>query len=473
MTQLEFFALQIAEWKRSRERRIQIEGYRYYENEQDILERKRKALGDDGKLHEVHNLPNSRLLDNQYALMVDQKKSYSFSKPFSIDGDNEVYNELLNKVFDRRFRRKFFCLGEDALIGGIAWLFPYYDTRGEMQFRRFPAYEILPFWADDEHERLDCAVRLYEVPCWEGTTKKTLEKVEIYKPDGIYRYQLEGSALVPDPDAEAAHSPHFTVTSGKKTTAYNWERIPLIAFRCSRTEQPLLKRVKCLQDALNLMLSDFANIMQENAGGSGILVIKNYDGEKLDGFRHNTMIHRAIKVRSTPQEEGGVEALDIEVNAENYELIISLLKKAIMENARGFDAKDEKMSGAPNQMNILSMYSDISLDADNMEIEFSAALEGLLWWINQWLATTGKGQFDAADVEFTFNRDMLMNESQVITDIRNSEGILSKRSMLNAHPWVKDVDEEMKRLEEDEQQAMELYSQPDLQHGEDDLHAKP
>ena len=42
-------------------------------------------------------------------------------------------------------------------------------------------------------------------------------------------------------------------------------------------------------------------------------------------------------------------------------ILLSLLKDAIIENARGYDAKDDRMSGNPNQMNIQSMYSDICL----------------------------------------------------------------------------------------------------------------
>ena len=58
-------------------------------------------------------------------------------------------------------------------------------------------------------------------------------------------------------------------------------------------------------------------------------------------------------------------------------MIIRLLKKAIIENGHGFDAKDDRMANNPNQMNIRSIYSDIDLDANNMEMEFQASLEQL------------------------------------------------------------------------------------------------
>ena len=49
-------------------------------------------------------------------------------------------------------------------------------------------------------------------------------------------------------------------------------------------------------------------------------------------------------------------------------ILLSLLKDAIIENARGYDAKDDRMSGDPNQMNIQSMYSDIDLDLSLIHI---------------------------------------------------------------------------------------------------------
>ena len=50
-----------------------------------------------------------------------------------------------------------------------------------------------------------------------------------------------------------------------------------MCFKSSHHEIPLLSRVKCLQDAYNNIISNFANQMEEDIH-STILVIKNYDG---------------------------------------------------------------------------------------------------------------------------------------------------------------------------------------------------
>ncbi|WP_231099905.1 phage portal protein, partial [Streptobacillus moniliformis] len=83
----------------------------------------------------------------------------------------------------------------------------------------------------------------------------------------------------------------------------------------------------------------------------------------------------------------------------------------MIENAKGFEAKSEKLNGNPNQMNIQSMYSDIDLDANAIEREFQDSLLQLLWFINQHLINIKVGDFTNEKVNIVFNRDILINET--------------------------------------------------------------
>lgn len=449
LTETQFFAKEIVAWKNSPERKEQIHGTSYYSGKHDILDRKRTTIGPDGKLVPVDNIPNNKIIDNQYAKMVDQKTNYLLGKPFTITCENKAYAEQLKKRFNKAFQRMIKYVGEDCLNGGKCWLFVYYNDKGEMCYRRFPAFQILPFWADDDHTILDAAARLYLQEVWEGYTKKIVERVEIYKPDGIYRYILDGSVLIPDVEL-GDYSPYITVKNGENVEPYNWDRLPLICFKYNKEETPLIRHVKSLQDGINLLLSDFQNNMEENARNT-ILVLKNYDGQDLGEFRHNLSTFAAVKVR----DDGGVEPLTVEVNAENYKAILELFKKALIENARGYDAKDDRLSGNPNQMNIQSMYSDIDLDANGMETEFQAAFDDLLWFINQDLKTKGAGDFEQDDVTIVFNRDILINETEAIQNCSNSVGILSNETIVEQHPWTTDVEMELKRLKKEQQEELE------------------
>lgn len=444
---------EIADFKVSRVREWMLIGDKYFEGDQDIIYRKRKVLNDKGELEVVENLPNNKRLDNQYAKLVDQKVNYLMAKPLTIKTEIKEYQKALKLVMNKRFHKTFRYLGENILNHGLSWLYPYYNEYGQFTFMRLPAYEIMPFWKDAEKTILDYAVRLYSVEEWKNDKKEIVEKVEIYTLDGIERYILENGKLVPDVEI-GEFTTYLKVKTGDKVSEVNWERVPLVPFRYNSREIPLIKRVKSLQDGINEILSDFNNNMQDDAR-STVLIIHNYDGQDLGMFRKNLSQYGAIKVRTTANgKDGKVETLRIEVNKDNYESILSLLKKAIIENGRGYDAKDDRMSNNPNQMNIQSMYLDIDLDANGIETEFQASFEELLWFINKHLEHKKLGNFDDEPVDIIFNRDILVNESEVIDSLNKSMD-LPLESRLEQHPYVTDAQQELDRIAKEKQKEQQ------------------
>jgi SPP1 family phage portal protein len=454
ITDERFIELEIQRFKASRRRKEMFDGERYFAGNHDILKRKRTVIGEGGELTEIDNLPNNRIVDNQYKKMVNQKTNYLLGQPIAIRTENEIYDKLLTQIFNKRFMRLMKNLGKDSLNEGIGWLYVYYNEHGEFTLKKFKAYEIIPGWRDVDHTILDYAIRIYEVIAYEGDQEKTIEKVEVYDENGIHYFTLEDGRLVPD---NPFFANYFTTTDHEgNDQGWNWSRIPLIPFKYNSEEIPLIKNVKSLQDGLNIILSNFQNNMEEDARNT-ILVLVNYDGEKLGEFRKNLATYGAVKVKTVDGAAGDLKTLQVEVNAENYKAIIEIFKKAIIENAMGYDAKDDRLSGEPNQMNIQSMYSDIDLDANEMETEYQAAFEELLWFINCHFANTGLGDFEDEPVEIIFNRDMLMNEAEVIENINKSIGILSDETLVSQHPWVDDPQAELERKKAEKEAAMAEY----------------
>lgn len=456
LTQNEIIELEITKWKNSPQRKAMLEGERYYQGEHDVLLRKRTVIGIDGKIQEVENLPNNKIVDNQYAKMVDQKANYLLGQPLTLDTEDNAYEEALSKVFNKRFHRTLKNMGGNSLNCGIGWLHPYYNEQGEFRFKRFEPFEILPFWADDEHTVLEFAVRVYEIESYEGKNCKTVEKVEVYYPDRIELYTLDEGVLVPDVDNPTSDYVIFEDESGE-AQGYNWGKVPIIPFKYNNREIPLIRKIKSLQDGINTMLSDFENNMQEDSRNT-ILIIKNYDGTNLAEFRHNLATFGAVKVKTIDGAEGDVSALQIEVKAENYKAILEVFKKALIENAMGYDAKDDRLAGNPNQMNIQSMYSDIDLDANGMETEYQASFEELLWFVKIHLLNGGYGDFSNSEVNIIFNRDMMMNETEVIDNCSKSVGILSDETIVSQHPWVTDVKLEIQRKKDEKKENFDEYA---------------
>lgn len=454
ITDEQYIVKELNRFKASQRRKEMIDGEKYYLGVHDILQRKRTAIGERGDLEVIKNVPNNRIVDNQYKKMVNQKNNYLLGQPISVQCENKDYAKLLKKIFNKKFQKLLKSVGEDSLNCGLGWLFVYYDEKGNLSFKRLKPFEILPGWKDAEHTILDYAIRIYEVIAYENKTKKIIQKVEVYDDKGIHYFNLDGSGLT---STEPFFNNYFTVVNENgKEDGYNWEKIPLIPFKYNDKEIPLVKMVKSLQDGLNLITSNFQNVMEEDTRNT-ILVLVNYDGEKLGDFRRNLAQYGAVKVRTVDGAPGDLKTLQVEVNADNYKAIIEIFKKAIIENAMGYDAKDDRLAGNPNQMNIQSMYSDIDLDANGMETEYQAAFEELLWFINCHFANTGLGDFEDEEVDIIFNRDILISESDVIKNCQLSAGILSDETIVSQHPWVDDPQLELERLRKQKQENEEQY----------------
>lgn len=445
---------QITEWLSSRYLRLQKLGEKYYLGEHDILHHERQVIGKNGQLETVKNLPNNRIVDNQYAIQIDKKAEYLCGQPVSFESKNETYLAEVNRIMNAKFRKTLKNLCIDALNQKIGWLHPYYKD-GELRFKKFTPFEIMPIWTDSSHEELEKVVRLYEQVIYTGRGKEIQTMVEIYTKNGIERYNWFNNQL-----QFIETKPYLTVTVTKDDEVHeeylNWERIPIIPFKYNDKEIAVIERTKSLQDGINLMLSTFENNMQEDSRNT-ILVLVNYDGQNLAEFRHNLQRYGAVKVRSENGGNGDLKTLQVEVKAENYKAIVELFKKALIQNARGVDITElRSMSGgSPNQMNIQSAYSDMDLDANAMETEFQAAFEDVLWFVNKYLQHTGKGDFDGEEISVIFNRDMMQDEALIIQSLVQLQGLVSQETLVGQVPFINDPSKEMQRIRNEQKEELD------------------
>lgn len=440
---LQILAWELKRWLMSQQRERMLVGQAYFEGRHDILQSVRKVIGPAGQPVPLRNLPDNRLVNNQYGKLVNQKADYVLSQPITWEVASERFDAALKRIFDRGFMRQLKRLGKDCYNHGIAWLYPYINGEGKMAFRRFAGYEILPLWRDAEHTELEAALRFFMVENWEKGVMRPEYRVEVFDLNGVSEFRWEQEQLVPVSAGARAYMRHLLPDGSVEDV--NWTKIPLVPFKLNERELPLIVRVKGLQDALNQMISQFENVLQEDAHNT-ILVIKNYDGTDLEEFRHNLSVYGAVKVNTVDGAEGGIDTLCVKVEPENFKAIIEILKEAIVENGMGFDAKMQNGYRAANELNIKSMYSDITLDANDLENEWQAAFEDLLWFVKRFLLNTGQGDFLNCDMRLIFNRDIMVDESEVIANCVKSRGILSDEAIVAQHPWVTDVRGELKRL---------------------------
>jgi SPP1 family phage portal protein len=437
----------ISDFLYSQKRQKMITGERYYLGFHDILRRVRTTIGDGGRLIEATNLPNNKIIDNQYGKLVDQKVNYLFSKLPTFQCENTQYLSKIGEIFNKKFFRELKIVAENTLNCGICWIYPFFDRFGDLKFKRISGYEILPFWKDETHTDLNFAVRIYDAYDFSIGYKKLVKKVEIYGKLGVYRFIYVNKKLLPD--LFHKFSPYFWDFQNDQKIPMNWEKIPLISFKSGAKEISLINRVKSLQDGINVIISDFLNNMESDAHNT-ILVLKNYDGEDLGEFRRNLAIFGAVKVRTVDGEAGGVDALKIDVNCENYQAILSTFKQALVENGGGFSSRDIISGASPNELTIKSMYTNIDLDANGLENEFQASFEELFSFVNFYLEAKTGLDYSGENIEIIFNRDMLINESEIIDNCIKSSGLISRKTLVENHPFVSNPAFEFDRIKAEE-----------------------
>jgi SPP1 family phage portal protein len=94
---------------------------------------------------------------------------------------------------------------------------------------------------------------------------------------------------------------------------------------------------------------------------------------------------------------------------------------------------------------IKNRYAGLDLKANDTEARIIDFITDLFWFCNEYLRITGQQQDDLSKLEITFNRSMIINIKETIEGVVASKGVISERTAIKNHPWVSDVDEELKQ----------------------------
>ena len=76
--------------------------------------------------------------------------------------------------------------------------------------------------------------------------------------------------------------------------------------------------------------------------------------------------------------------------------------------------------------------------------------------IGLYLSLMGKGDFARERAEIILNRDIIISESDAVAQCSESAGMLSRRTVLENHPWVVNVEEELDRLQQEAEEKQEV-----------------
>lgn len=465
----EFIKLQISDFESSDERKEMINGQKYYENITEILHKKRYYIDDNQRVALSKFYSNYQLAHSIPRKLVNQKAGLLLKKNISVkevledekQQEDADYKKALKKMFnDRKHKTLKYTLIE-AVNKGISWWQVYIDEEGKLKVKRVNAEKIVVLWKDDEHEIVDAIIMVYKMTSYEGTEKKIIKKVEYWDLEGVRYLVYNNGELIDDVERLAELKDtiiknddgngmtlcsHF-IYDGTPT---NWEKVPFVYWKYNGDEKPLIYYLKSLVDCYDELTSIMADTIKDSP--NGVNVVKNY-AEDIKKFNKNLQELNTIFL----DEDGDYKRENTTIDINAFKEFIELLRRDIYETGAGVDTQSEKFATAQSGVALQELFNDLDLDCSNIETEFQSSLEYFMFFVNTYLSMTTGNDYSEKEVEFIFNKSMITNESEKISDCKNAEGQVSRRTILAHHPFVTDVDAELKQLQKEEQDALGDY----------------
>lgn len=470
------------EFNNSDERKLMLEGIKYYNNDSKIDDKKRyDHCGTDATVND--KLSNAKMHKNIMRKLTRQKVNTLLGKPYSIKTDDDNYKKLLEDVYFTKFMyRKIYNTCKEAIKEGIHWLNAYYDENGELQFRRVPGNQVKVFWADREHTKVAQLIHYYEIAIYEGDKSKTVTYADYYSSSGVIHYVKEDKGFVRDKERPVEEG-NFTLMVPQTEEIKNddgeviettykldengnivfepqqmvWDRIPWIPLKYNQEETSLLKYIKSQQDSYETLLSAMVDIVIDIP--NAIKYFKGYAGADLAELTANIAKYRAVLV----DPDGDVGSLDTTFDGTTFGELLDRIRKDAYEDGGGVDMQSDK-TGDKSGVGLKFLYSDLDLDLNELKQEMDVFFEWLLWFIDYDIRAKGGQDYSNTEVTFEYNKTNIINESELISMINSSRDMIPDEILLPKHPFVDDVTEvedaiERQREAEDAEmeKQMKLY----------------
>ena len=403
-------------------------GVDYYRNRNTaIMERKKEYYVEGLGVTANPYAANHKLPSGFFRKIVDQKVQYLLGNGLTFAEDNK---EALDDYFKHGLDEFVIDAGTEASKKAVAYAYAYKDN-GKLKFTLIPSEQVTPILDDNDDlrafirrfEKDDKDVLIYvddtEVTRWE---KKKSEADDKYTETGTYGH----FSIINTFNGEQIGEPE----------AHAFSRVPLIPLYNNKERVSDLYGVKPHIDIYDLINSDFANNIDDMQ--DAYFELKGFSG---DTNQIKTFMEQLKQMKAVPTPmEGGVEAKQLEIPVEARSTYLQILEHNIYKDSMSVDVS--KISGGSvTNVVIKAMFTDLDLKADQFESETRKFLYNLLDFINE----NDSKNFDR---EFSFERSMIMNKSEVTENVIKLIGILSDETIRELLPFDIDLDKEKERLEE-------------------------
>ena len=401
-------------------------GLRYYKTNNDIKKRKKYIYMENGLIVDPYSA-NNTIASAYYPLLVDQKVDYLLgNQPTTAIEEDKFYQDLTD-------------IARRASAQGIQWVYPYIK-KGELALALFPTSELEWFY-DDNGDLEEMWRKVYD--------KDDKLFIYVYDKDGIRIYK---DSVKGQPVETTGHVPVTVQMGAEKTTEQmSWGVCPFIALKNNLECVYDLEPIKGLIDTYDIVLSDFANNLEDFQDVTWIL--KGYDGQDVNKFLDEVRRYKTLQVG----ENGDARPSTIEIPTDARMAMLDKGEKLIFKFGRGVDT-DNMSGGSLTNVAIESHFANLDMKANNFAYQVTEFINNYIDFYNIYAAMSNKQAIVQGDI--TYNKSTIVNQEDMLKANVEQTGNISERTKLANNPWVKDPDEEMKQLEAERNIQVESLETP-------------
>lgn len=459
---------------------ITAEQYYRVENTK-IANKKREYIDDKGNNVENKYVSNAKLVNAFYRKAVNQKVNYAFGKPpvisvEAVDPDSEIKNENGENEDEKAYqkawedllnpenRKEIQNLAHYAINCGIGYVYLYMDENG-FYINNVPSETIYPYWTDRKHRELNAILRNYKDTVLKDGEFKEVGKAELWTKEDVSYYDNDDSLQLVETTSHMQAG-----LEGK-----SWDRVPYIWLKGTTDELPLLRTVKSYVDEYDALNSQSVDTLKDDL--EAVTIFENYDPNICSLVQAYSAL-KETKVGAV-DADGDIRFLKNNPDISAIQTKLEHLKKDINEFSCTVDVQDIQFGSNPTGIAIKAAFQDTDIYINDIEMEFELFIQNLKYFYDLYLDWTGKVKKEVSaryKVIATLDRDLMINESEILGDIVKLSGLVSQETLDDNNPYVESHAIEQARRDKEAKANAEKENQypfPEIPEDESEIEVEP
>jgi len=423
-----------------------LEADKYYHCDNTAINEKKRGYTNPKtkKFEEISTLINEKIASGFLRQSVNQKVAYGFGKPFvlAVDCEDDKLKDRYSQAWDNYitpfFRKQIKSIVLEAINKGKGWGFVYIDENSDLKLIKTNAETIYPKWVDGNHDKFDAIVRDYIDKIYTDEGVKNINKVEFWNSEIVDKYIANGNDL--SLEGELTHL----------ANNQSWNEIPFICLKSSEDEMPLLKLIKSYIDSYDELNSKSVDSLIDDIEPA--IVFKNISSEIKD-LTEAKILFYTLKACSV-DNDGGIQLVQANINIDNVQKKLENLKKDIKEFSCTVNTQDIQLGNNPSGVALKASYQDLDTYMNDLETEFELFMQRFKIFFDKWLVFKGEfteNELVETDITITLDRDMMMNETELIENTAKLSGLVSQETLDNYNPAVETHEIEQERREQEKE----------------------